>query len=200
MYVGDNEGFFAEQSKGYWTFHAYKSYCGDTKMWLCPAALVPYEQGSKIPYGAWSDLNMEMPHEGLIGSYGRNVHCLKGTHQTDYFGRQGPTHVWSTPSMKRSWEIPMVLDCALPGGCVFAEDAPPSYQGDLIQAPVHHDEIRPFVIDRHNEHVNSLFCDWSIRKVGLKELWQLKWNRTWPTSNLEPVWPHWMRKMKDYVR
>ncbi|MHC4636818.1 MAG: type II secretion system protein [Planctomycetota bacterium] len=194
MYVGDNEGFFAEQSKGYWVFHAYKSYCGDTRMWLCPAASVPYEQGGKIPYGAWSDSSIEMSNkEGLIGSYGRNVHCLKGTNNTSYFGRQSSVHVWATPSMKQAWEVPVVLDCALSHGCVFPEDAPPSYPGDFLQAPVHHDEIRPFVIDRHNGHVNSLFCDWSVRKVGLKELWQLKWNRKWPTNNLEPVWPYWMK-------
>ena len=34
-----------------------------------------------------------------------------------------------------------------------------------------------YCINRHNGYVNGLFCDWSVRKVGLKELWTLKWHR-----------------------
>jgi len=33
-------------------------------------------------------------------------------------------------------------------------------------------------MNRHNGYVNSLFLDWSARKIGLKELWTLKWHRT----------------------
>jgi prepilin-type processing-associated H-X9-DG protein len=35
--------------------------------------------------------------------------------------------------------------------------------------------VKPFRVNRHNEHVNGLFLDWSVRKIGLKELWTLKW-------------------------
>jgi hypothetical protein len=54
--------------------------------------------------------------------------------------------------------------------------------------------------------VNGLFLDWSVRKVGLKELWTLKWNRQYDTTNVwtkaggvQPDdWPEWMRNFKDY--
>ena len=37
-------------------------------------------------------------------------------------------------------------------------------------------------MDRHDGGVNCLFLDWSVRKVGLKELWTLKWVKPWPTA------------------
>ena len=48
--------------------------------------------------------------------------------------------------------------------------------------------------------------DWSVRKVGLKELWTLKWNKEFNTNNhwtkaggVQPDdWPQWMRNFKDY--
>ena len=61
-------------------------------------------------------------------------------------------------------------------------------------------------INRHNGGVNTLFMDWSVRKVGLKELWTLKWHRSYDTAGpwtldggVKPSdWPEWMRKFKDY--
>jgi prepilin-type processing-associated H-X9-DG protein len=61
-------------------------------------------------------------------------------------------------------------------------------------------------INRHNGGVNGLFYDWSVRKVGLKELWTLKWypdfNTAGPWTKAGGVrpgdWPAWMRQFKDY--
>jgi len=61
-------------------------------------------------------------------------------------------------------------------------------------------------INRHNGHINVLFMDWSVRKVGLKELWTLKWHSKWDTAGpwtkaggvLPEDWPEWMRRFKDY--
>ncbi|GAH40252.1 unnamed protein product, partial [marine sediment metagenome] len=52
---------------------------------------------------------------------------------------------------------------------------------------------------------NHLFMDWSVRKVGLKELWKLKWHRNFNTNGPwtgghmprdMPDW--WMRDFKNY--
>jgi hypothetical protein len=48
--------------------------------------------------------------------------------------------------------------------------------------------------------------DWSVRKVGLKGLWTLKWHREYNTGGpwtraggvRAEDWPAWMRKLKDY--
>jgi hypothetical protein len=64
----------------------------------------------------------------------------------------------------------------------------------------------PFCINRHNGHVNTPFLDWSVRKVGLKELWVLKWHDEFDTAGrwtkaggVKPEdWPLWMRSFRDY--
>ena len=68
--------------------------------------------------------------------------------------------------------------------------------------------MKQFCIDRHNGAVNSLFMDGSVRSVGLKELWTLKWHRYYNTCNEKtlcgnngnpyPGWPDWMKGFKDY--
>jgi hypothetical protein len=48
--------------------------------------------------------------------------------------------------------------------------------------------------------------DWSVRKVGLKELWKLKWHRRfningpWTQAGGAQLsdWPQWMRKFKEH--
>jgi len=54
--------------------------------------------------------------------------------------------------------------------------------------------------------VNCRFLDWSVRKVGIKELWTLKWHKDFDTANpytraggVQPKdWPPWTRRFKDY--
>jgi prepilin-type processing-associated H-X9-DG protein len=61
-------------------------------------------------------------------------------------------------------------------------------------------------IERHVGGTNGLFMDWSVRKIGLKELWTLKWHREYNTrgpwtkaGGARPEdWPEWMRRFKDY--
>jgi prepilin-type processing-associated H-X9-DG protein len=56
----------------------------------------------------------------------------------------------------------------------------------------------PFAINRHDGYINGLFMDWSVRKIGLKELWRLKWHRKWDTNGWSGEWPEWMKNFKDY--
>ena len=61
-------------------------------------------------------------------------------------------------------------------------------------------------VNRHNGTVCCLFVDGSVRKVGLKELWTLKWHKSfntagpWTTAGgVQPQdWPLWMRDFRDY--
>ena len=70
-----------------------------------------------------------------------------------------------------------------------------------------HDTIKRVCIDRHgNGSVNMVFMDGSSRRVGLKELWMLKWHTGFDTTGswtrsggvVPSDWPLWMRKFKDY--
>jgi prepilin-type processing-associated H-X9-DG protein len=66
--------------------------------------------------------------------------------------------------------------------------------------------MRRVCLNRHSGAVNSAFLDWSVRKVGLKELWTLKWHKNFDTrgpwtkaGGVQPDnWPEWMQGMKDY--
>jgi prepilin-type processing-associated H-X9-DG protein len=63
-------------------------------------------------------------------------------------------------------------------------------------------------IDRHGGgYINAVFADCStVRKVGLKELWTLKWHKNFNTSNVwtsaggvdAERWPDWMRSFRNY--
>jgi prepilin-type N-terminal cleavage/methylation domain-containing protein/prepilin-type processing-associated H-X9-DG protein len=103
--------------------------------------------------------------------------------------------------------VPAVIDCTWSAACASGHgafyDAPP--ESDAIPTA---DYERPWqsCINRHDGGVNCSFFDGSVRKVGLKELWTLKW---WPdcdtagpwtkAGGVQPSdWPDWMRKFKDY--
>jgi prepilin-type processing-associated H-X9-DG protein len=48
--------------------------------------------------------------------------------------------------------------------------------------------MRMFSIDRHSDGtINVLFMDWTVRKVGIKENWKLKWHKRWDPKFPLPV-------------
>jgi prepilin-type processing-associated H-X9-DG protein len=67
-------------------------------------------------------------------------------------------------------------------------------------------EMNHFCINRHDGFINLLFMDWSARPVGLKELWTLKWHRSYVTAGpwtkaggvIQGDWPQWLQRFKDY--
>jgi prepilin-type processing-associated H-X9-DG protein len=38
-----------------------------------------------------------------------------------------------------------------------------------------------FCKNRHEGYINCLFLDFSVKKIGLKQMWTLKWHRTFNT-------------------
>jgi len=102
-------------------------------------------------------------------------------------------------SIRGRSKIPVLLDSRIPQSRPDNIFEPPRFPGQGLG-------MAPFCINRHNGHVNGLFLDWSVRKVGLKELWTLKWHMQFDTAGpwtkaggaLPEDWPEWMRKFKDY--
>jgi prepilin-type N-terminal cleavage/methylation domain-containing protein len=66
-----------------------------------------------------------------------------------------------------------------------------------ILMPINQHEMQRLCVNRHGGAQYCLFADWSVRKVSLKQLWKLKWNRTFDINAAEPIWPQWMTAFRD---
>jgi prepilin-type N-terminal cleavage/methylation domain-containing protein/prepilin-type processing-associated H-X9-DG protein len=192
MFCDDNDGKFPDQI-GIYQLEEYlqASAKGEEadQIFFCPTATKLASEGAQVPYQAWET-------RGYRGSFGQNGYCSQnlGAGRID-------EELWRTPSVKNGHRIPVVVDTngSLYKGIVpIHSDNPPAYQGEFSVG--NEEEIRRACINRHgNGTINGLFCDWSVRSIGLKELWELQWHRNWNPDNAPPpVWPHWMRRFKDY--
>jgi len=209
MYADDNNGkFFAGsfcgQVEDEWMF-ALRSYYGSEEVRLCPSASkipAPLGHGAGPPwaYGgkfkAWGNLDAVW-EGGRYGSY-----TLNGWITTPYneacLNIQGfpPELNWGSIDVKGSIYIPVFTDGMWVDARPKAYDSPPPFDLDPLDCGVAWWELMATVcLDRHNGHVNSVFLDASVRKIGLKELWELNWHRDWHaerTAAGTPDWPGWM--------
>jgi hypothetical protein len=150
---------------------------------------ITFNDGSK--FEAWG---ITSPSPRFRGSYGFNQDLL------DFRFRYGRNSLrgMDTYFIRGKSNIPVLLDCPRWHG--QHNDFFPPPRRDSTQSAL------AFCMNRHNGCVNSLFLDWSARRIGLKELWTLKWNSEFDTANrwtkaggAQPEdWPEWMQKFKDY--
>jgi prepilin-type N-terminal cleavage/methylation domain-containing protein/prepilin-type processing-associated H-X9-DG protein len=150
---------------------------------------------------AWELTDPGTPFRGSYGcnSWLFNGFCERPRVRPRPLGRLAEVDVLS---LRGPDKIPTLLDSTLPWGTPFNYTEPTPLR-EPTGNPI---GMAPFCINRHNEHVNTLFLDWSVRKVGLKELWTLKWYRDFNTTGpwtkaggvLPEDWPHWMRQFRDY--
>jgi len=118
----------------------------------------------------------------------------------------GVDNNWRRIGVKGASNIPLFFDSALFDSWPNPIDVPPPEDIErYIDTPFASEMCLP-CINRHRGFINMAFLDMHIRKVGLKELWTLKWHRTYDTmgrytkaGRMPPnEWPEWMRKFKDY--
>jgi len=212
MYAGDNNGglpyhFPRGASDHVWP-HALRNYYADSNdLLLCPMAtrrrIRPddplWTSGSTLRIAGgrstvWEyrfDLGSRKVY--FSGSYGINRHA------------RWPEISRPHPGLVRN-SMPVLLDCAYMDARPWPFDRPPEYE-DQIDRP---GGIKYFCINRHDGWINGLFFDWSVRRIGLKELWTLRWDphysarmlshSPWTTAGgVQPSdWPKWMRRFKDY--
>jgi prepilin-type N-terminal cleavage/methylation domain-containing protein len=175
---------------------------------LCPMTAKPSGKGSfPITYdgtliaagtygstlGTWE---MTTPPPAFRGSYGYNDWLFKG------FAKLVPPTAPALDvfSMRGRREIPLMLDSASPSMQPKSADKPPASED--VPTSI----MGLICMNRHSGCVNGLFLDWSVRRVGLKELWTLKWASDFDRAGLwtkaggakPDAWPAWMRKFKDY--
>jgi prepilin-type N-terminal cleavage/methylation domain-containing protein len=219
MYCDDNDGyFFTGELNGtrnnmgsgeFWreTMRPYtKSY--SKKLWLCPQATKTLPQGG-IPQNGWSYYAWETAND--VGSYTLNGWMLNikasvvAGDRTNGWGRTPAEWHWGTPQVQGSNNIPVFT-----GGWwvdTWPRDADQPPQGDEGPGDTpNSNEMNRVCVNRHDGFLNGVFADWSVRKIGLKELWTLKWSRGYNIAGqwtkgggCQPsAWPEWLQRFKDY--
>ncbi len=202
IYTGDNNGFFETRPLGSNYEKMWPTlllpYYKDVKMRCCPAAKNPNTNTGSFATWGWKGGPLDsdwgwggswMPQEGLFGSYGENRYVLNNS--GDY---------WKRADVKNANTIPVFLDCMYVAISPMSTNTPPQFEGQRTN------EMQFSCINRHMGCVNVLFMDWTPRKVGIKELWTLKWGPQYDTAgpwtvagNVQPQdWPQWMKGFKDY--
>ena len=218
MYTGDNDGKFWDSQPGrpayWWIVYLEERYQSRIKneLWFCPSGKKPIidENGVQVPtfniFNAWGIYTQSdhsgLSADGIAGSYGINGYCLIPRSATTYEGDVSVENGWKTNSARSANNVPWFIE---------------ALRFDLWPLPTHAPASNEFAawsgnnmartcINRHQGFLNAAFMDWSVRKVGLKELWTLKWHKKFdaagPYTKAGGIqaddWPQWMRRFKDY--
>ena len=123
------------------------------------------------------------------GSYGPNGRARSAESRPMYADPKTEASwktLWQTTLVKNASSVPVFLDSMMPTACMAYEAAPPP-ECDAIptrMAPTvgGSQVFEATCINRHEGGTNSLFMDWSVRKVGIKENWALKWSPDYNTA------------------
>ena len=219
MYTQDHDGYFqagvGNGHRHHW-FNALRPYYrNDHEMCCCPTAMKPLydETGSQIgawnTFSAWGKFTLALDGEGYApegdwGSYGINgwVENPPPDRVTVYEGFETVNN-WRTPNVQGAGYVPLLFDALRFNVFPRHTDTPPPTE-DMAWAGLQH--MRRACINRHDGFINSAFLDWSVKKVGLKELWTLRWHKAYDLNNaytkgggVTPgAWPVWMKRFKDY--
>ncbi len=149
-------------------------------------------------FTAWE---ITTPAPPFRGSYGLNLWLFKGFHQTNLTMARCGIDL-DVLSLHARMDIPVLLDAVSPGSAPTVDGGSPVGPDGGCMAST----MANFATNRHGDFTNTLFLDWSVRKVGLKELWTLYWygefKRSGPwtkAGGAKPErWPAWMRTFQDY--
>ncbi|MCD6394278.1 MAG: hypothetical protein J7M40_12320 [Planctomycetes bacterium] len=224
-YLSDNDGRFSEglvhnwptseesADDGEW-WVVLKPYYGDQdKLRYCPIATTHSSEGN-LPWGAptsawgvFGDQGKEewgtagIPGNGYTGN-GRWTAGVGGSYGINaWIYDQAPGVIggnsagyWRTVQLAGAQQIPMMGPSEWMGKNPSDTDDPPQYDGDWNGT---YQQMRSFCVNRHGDYKsNLLFMDGSVRRIGIKNLWTLKWSRVFDTNNhwataTEAEWAAW---------
>lgn len=215
-YIARNEGEFVEPASPagwYWVMNLddrHKDW-RQTRIWLCPEADRPLmdERGEQTPgnpvFRAWGIYTgASYGPNGLAGSYGLNGYVLPIPAGFEYADPDMPAEVgWGDlREVPHAQDVPLFIDALRFDLWPRSHEPPASSES----SPWYMNQMARCCINRHSGTVSCLFVDGSVRAVGLKELWTLKWHRQFDTSGpwtlaggAQPSdWPEWIRPFKEY--
>ncbi len=213
IYTDDNDykfyGAWSTGQQGHVWIGALKPYYKDEDINFCPSAAKPNSDNGEVggvfeAYGVFAENDSRYGYPGLAGSYGIN----------DYVGDPAQARIpgsvigdhswyWERPDVRGAYRIPLFLDSDWLGGMPMHRDTPPMFE-EIFRSGT--GMMQRYCFNRHEGNINAVFLDFSVRKVGLKELWTFKWHREFTTAGpwteaggvVPENWPEWMRSLKDY--
>jgi len=215
LYVDEYDGKFprGQGSQGFWWIRDLpdrdQSYI-QNPVWFCPSAKRPIvdKNGSTIDsfniFNAWGIYKgNNLNPDGIAGSYGLNGYTLSTPPGGNFEGGRQTANNWRTPRVQGAASIPLFIEALRFDFWPLETDPPAQYEFEGWQGTNH---MARCCINRHDGFLNTLFCDFSARKVGLKELYTLKWHRQFNTSGpytraggMNPSdWPEWIRKFSEH--
>jgi prepilin-type N-terminal cleavage/methylation domain-containing protein len=206
MYADDNESSFME-GRGinpWWT--ALEPYYKNRALLCCPMANNPdlpawpnnYHSGN---FGTWPKEWFSDPKGGpnFYGSYGINEWVCNP--DRPLFSEIGITEFqnsyWRNTQVTGGAYIPLLLDAWWDQGWAHSYDWIPDWPGQWEGTTG--GDMAHFCHVRHGYYLNSLFMDYSVRKVSLKCLWNFKWHRVYDVSAPPPDFSEkdWIKKFPE---
>ena len=192
-----------------WWLSKLWKYAPAEAMWFCPAAN-KYDPRSTRYIGstfeAWGPFefseNGNRTGKMAFSSYGVNLWVLNPTPETVNPYGYRRSNFWRRSDVSGADKIPLMLDAAFSGA--YAANLSDPSNGGSLNRPLdkgaynfsYSATINTFCIDRHEGTTNSVFLDFSVRTIGLKELWKQKWHRNYNISDYPQSWPEWMSRYK----
>jgi prepilin-type N-terminal cleavage/methylation domain-containing protein/prepilin-type processing-associated H-X9-DG protein len=202
LYTGDFDGKFHEESPAgprySWVYAMRPYYSHEPEIRNCPVVHHFYSDtggrgGPRVGWGVYGEDGYSTPGwamTGDYGSYGWNWWLCDETREDKHW-----RNINTIPGNRN--EIPVFVDALWVDALPRPTDPPPNGYYTFIDR-----SMGSFCIDRHNGSVNGVFVDFSVRSIGLKELWETRWYRGLPADRRAagtPTWPGWMKNFKDYA-
>jgi prepilin-type N-terminal cleavage/methylation domain-containing protein len=228
MYTDDWDGKFMRGwtpsgtwNTDYWMEALRSCYGENGDIRCCAAATKP---GSEVtggefsangPFTAWGVFGFDSDQECGeaystwppatvcdYGSFGMNGHCNDPPKGVGEYQGHKPQWNWRIANVSGAANIPLMMDNQWIDGWPHHFDEPPQFDGQYWDDS----HTTRFCNNRHDGYVNAVFLDYTVRKIGLKQIWTLKWHRKYLINELWTIaggctpsdWPEWMRDFKDF--
>jgi len=210
MYTSDWDGSFhmgwRTGTRHRWYLALRPYYGNEIDLLLCPMATKPFPYYGNDPSGSSFNTWLGGTHdwEGdrveYYGSYGQHS-CLPNIKSNSTYQLEA-CH-WRRDDVKGGSNIPLLVDAQWFTGFPWFTSDPPQFEGARWRYGAT-GVMGVYCIPRHGETINGIFFDRSVRSIGLKELWLLKWCRNYDVGMArenEPDWTigtGWMTRFADY--
>ena len=226
LYTDDYNGYFPEgwgrNDTTLWLNSLRDYYKDNWDMLLCPTATKLMESSADWGTFKAAERTLATSRGGsyrYVFSYGNNswtdyMHADRGDRWQEWFWKSVNNNTTVAPGSRTilgrpvsTNTIPVIGDSTWHDAWPRDTDAPAQTMdafgiGDRGTSG----ELNHFAINRHDGFAGMLLMDFSARRVGLKELWTLKWHRAYNTTGSwtkaggarSEDWPVWMRRFKDF--